>query len=154
MIAALGSLGLAGFSASASSELSGQENAGAEIDQVLGDWTFSTKTYRNGTCSMSGSLFVFDNNAAQSSAQCQLTAVEVCGQERSIVEQTCTLELNEGGAVVSSEIVQFLERKPSSVGYLPDNFDLYSLTSDKMTGELDSAVSSEVEFRRREGSIS
>ncbi|MAK60674.1 MAG: hypothetical protein CMK09_06820 [Ponticaulis sp.] len=124
------------------------------ISTLGGSWSFETDPYRSGFCQMTGNLTVFPEDELSGTATCQLTAVEVCGQERSVVQQSCTMVLSEGNAVIESAIEQFIERKPSSVGYLPDNFTLNELASDEMSGELDSAVSSFVVFRRPEGGIS
>ena len=125
-----------------------------DISSLGGGWNFSTDVYRSGFCKMTGNLVVFPEEQPSETASCQLTAVEECGDERSVVQQSCSLTLTSGTVVIESEIEQFIERKPSSMGYLPDNFILTEVSAVEMTGALDSAVSSFVVFRRQYGGIS
>ena len=120
---------------------------------LRGNWSFSTDYYRSGLCQMSGNLHVFEQTKPDLAA-CVLTAVEVCGGERSVVEQSCEMSFIDGQVEIVSTIEQFIERKPSSLGYLPDNFLLDEVNADEMSGELESAVSSNAVFRRQEGGIS
>lgn len=123
------------------------------IGDLYGDWSFSTDFYRAGTCQMTGSMMVF-RSEEDNVAECVLTATEVCGDERSVVEQTCELIHSGGTAYIDSQIENFIERKPNSLGYLPDNFFLHELAADEMNGQLESAVITSVVFRRSTGSIS
>lgn len=124
------------------------------ITELSGEWGFTTENYRSGLCQMSGNLSVFPDREGDTSAACSLTAVEICGTERSVVEQSCQISLEGNGAVIVSEIEQFIERKPNSLGYLPDDFTLTEISSSEMSGALQSAVSASVIFRRVEGAIS
>lgn len=126
----------------------------ASLMDLRGEWGFATETYRSGLCQMSGSLTVFASRPNATDASCSLTAIEVCGNERSVVEQSCQISVDDEGALIESKIEQFIERKPNSLGYLPDNFTLTSVNSSEMAGALQSAVSAQVIFRRVEGAIS
>lgn len=152
--AALAGLCVSSLSASAEPRTAVNSLAEASIDKLRGDWNFSTDFYRSGYCQMSGRLTVFSPKSETPSAACSLTAVEVCGEERSVVEQSCEISLEDDAAVIESEIEQFIERKSNSLGYLPDNFSLSNISSDEMSGALKSAVSARVIFRRAEGAIS
>ena len=124
------------------------------LADLSGDWSFTTDRYRSGQCVMTGSLYVYAPTTDDTGYQCTLTSVETCGAERSIVEQTCTMSSVRGGLLIASQIQSFIQEKPSSIGYLPDNFILTDVTADEMSGELRSAVTSPVLFVRTEGTIS
>lgn len=149
---------LAGFFMSApsvaQSPIEINATAPATLTELIGEWGFSTQNYRSGLCQMSGNLIVFPGREDETSAACSMTAVEICGTERSVVEQSCQISLEGNGAVIVSEIEQFIERKPNSLGYLPDNFILSEVSPSEMSGTLQSAVSASVIFRRVEGAIS
>lgn len=124
-------------------------------NMVQGEWTFETELYRSERCKMSGSLSVFaPRGDTENSLPCALNAVEVCGEDRSIVEQMCTISFIDGTVFIESEIMNLLEEKPWSAGYAPDNFKLDEVTPVKMSGSLVSAVTAPVVFERKEGGIS
>ena len=124
-----------------------------DIATLSGTWSFQTETYWMGACQMSGSLTVMrsDND---SSASCILTARETCEGDQSIVEQTCQIRLSPDGAAISSSIENIIQLDPKFSGYLPDNFRLPMVSSDEMSGRLDSSQTPKVLFWRSEGAIS
>ena len=124
------------------------------IRKVLGDWSFSSDTYRMNYCQMTGNLTIFPDRENPDHGDCNLTAVEVCGTERSIVEQTCSVDFSSNGLRITSKIANYIEEKPSSVGYVADNFELTDVHNDEMNGNLISAVTTHVKFRRSTGGIS
>ena len=121
---------------------------------VLGAWTFQTKPYRQGTCSMSGTMRLSaDQEAGQ--YQCEITAVEVCSDiGRSVVVQSCTARRFGNQVSVRSVIEQMLESDFEGLNYVPDNFALTIESPVRMYGALVSAVTAPVEFIRAEDGIS
>lgn len=124
-------------------------------DFVQGEWTFETELYRSERCKMSGSLSVFaPRDDSETTLSCALNAIEICEEDRSIVEQMCTVSFSDNTVTIESEIMNLLEEKPWSAGYAPDNFRLDEVTPVKMSGKLVSAVTAPVVFERKEGGIS
>lgn len=138
--------------------LSGESKAQVETENleltVRGDWVFRTEPYRSGFCVMSGRMSVFAPRVDEDKDGCALTAVEICGDEKSIVEQSCRVSAREGRVYVDSEIINMLQTKPSSTGYAPDNFVFVDVTSTRLDGYLVSAVSAPVVFSRPDGGLS
>lgn len=130
------------------------KNRSISLREALGDWSFSSDTYRMDFCQMTGNLTIFPDRENSERGDCNLTAVEVCGGERSIVEQSCSVDLSDHGLRITSEIANYIEKKPSSIGYVPDNFELIDVEQDEMNGNLISAVTTRVVFRRSTGGIS
>lgn len=121
---------------------------------VSGDWEFKTEIYREGLCSMTGTLSVFGPRRPEAdSLPCIVSAVEICGGRSSIVEQSCSLTVLDETVVITSKIVNKLKEKEGSIGYDPDNFALNAVSATKMTGNLVSVVTAPVEFRRANGGI-
>lgn len=130
--------------------------AAAESDpgDVLGNWTFQTKPYRDGQCIMSGTMRLTPHPDA-GLYKCELTAVEVCSMwGRSVVVQSCTARRFNEQVSIRSEIEQFVESKAEGLVYVPDNFALTVQDSRRMYGSLVSAATAPVEFIRAEEGIS
>lgn len=122
---------------------------------IMGNWTFQTTRYRNGSCEMNGTLAVLGPSKADVNAvDCELLAIETCSGLRSRVEQTCQITRTDTYLRIDSTIVNILESKGLSSGYLPDHFSLNKVTSDTMSGYLDSAAIAPVIFQRSTGGIS
>ena len=121
---------------------------------ILGNWTFQTKPYREGRCIMSGTARMTPD-PEPGVYECELTAVEVCSLwGRSVVLQQCTARRFGNQVSIRSEIDQFLEMKMEGLLYVPDNFALTIQSSKRMYGSLVSAATAPVEFIRSEEGIS
>ena len=130
--------------------------AAAESDpgDVLGNWTFQTKPYREGQCIMSGTMRLTPHPDA-GLYNCELTAVEVCSMwGRSVVVQSCKARRFNEQVSIRSEIEQFVESKAEGLVYVPDNFALTVQDGRRMYGSLVSAATAPVEFIRAEEGIS
>ena len=128
----------------------------AESDpgDVLGNWTFQTKPYREGQCIMSGTMRLTPHPDA-GLYNCELTAVEVCSMwGRSVVVQSCKARRFNEQVSIRSEIEQFVESKAEGLVYVPDNFALTVQDGRRMYGSLVSAATAPVEFIRAEEGIS
>ena len=121
---------------------------------ILGNWTFQTKPYREGQCLMSGTARLTPN-PEEGVYDCELTAVEVCSLwGRSVVLQTCTARRFGNQVSIRSVIDQVLESKIEGLTYVPDNFALTIQSSQRMYGSLVSAATAPVVFIRSEEGIS
>ncbi|MEM5516855.1 hypothetical protein WNY37_07825 [Henriciella sp. AS95] len=121
---------------------------------ILGNWTFHTKPYREGQCLMSGTARLTPN-PEEGVYDCELTAVEVCSLwGRSVVLQQCSARRFGNQVSIRSEIDQFLESKMEGLIYVPDNFALTIQSAERMYGSLVSAATAPVEFIRSEEGIS
>ncbi len=123
---------------------------------ILGAWTFATKPYRDGRCTMSGSM-VLSPDPEDGVYACELTAIEQCDMwGKSVVVQSCTVRRFGNQVSVRSEIVEMLEQKPqtASLLYVPDNFALTVQSQNRMYGSLVSAATAPVEFIRNLDGIS
>ncbi|MCZ4298389.1 hypothetical protein [Henriciella marina] len=130
--------------------------AAAESDpgDVLGNWTFQTKPYRDGQCIMSGTARLTPH-PDEGVYNCELTAVEVCSMwGRSVVVQSCKARRFNEQVSIRSEIEQFVESKAEGLVYVPDNFALTVQDGRRMYGSLVSAATAPVEFIRAEEGIS
>ena len=129
-------------------------NENKDPSDILGNWTFQTKPYREGTCIMSGTARLTPD-PEPGVYQCELTAVEVCSLwGRSVVLQQCTARRFGNQVSIRSEIDQFLEMKMEGLLYVPDNFALTIQSAKRMYGSLVSAATAPVEFIRSEEGIS
>lgn len=121
---------------------------------ILGNWTFQTKPYREGRCLMSGTARLMPN-PEPGVYDCELTAVEVCSMwGRSVVQQSCKARRFGNQVSIRSEINQFLEMKMEGLLYVPDNFALTIQSPKRMYGSLVSAATAPAEFIRSEEGIS
>ena len=132
--------------------------AGATEDKdssdILGNWTFQTKPYREGRCVMSGTMRVTPD-PEPGLYKCELTAVEVCSMwGRSVVLQQCSARRFGNQVSIRSEIDQFLESKLEGLVYVPDNFALTVQSAERMYGSLISAATAPAIFIRAEEGIS
>lgn len=131
-----------------------QESGNRDPEDILGNWSFQTKPYRNGQCLMSGTARLTPDPEEDVYA-CELTAVEVCSMwGRSVVLQQCTARRFGNQVSIRSEIDQFLESKAEGLVYVPDNFALTIQSARRMYGSLVSAATAPVEFIRSEEGIS
>ena len=125
-----------------------------DSSDILGNWTFQTKPYRDGRCMMSGTARLTPN-PEPGVYDCELTAVEVCSMwGRSVVQQSCKARRFGNQVSIRSEIEQFLESKLEGLLYVPDNFALTIQSPKRMYGSLVSAATAPVEFIRSEEGIS
>ncbi|MEQ8559093.1 MAG: hypothetical protein RIB03_12315 [Henriciella sp.] len=121
---------------------------------ILGNWTFQTKPYREGQCVMTGTMRLTPD-AESGVYDCELTAVEVCSMwGRSVVLQQCTARRFDNQLSIRSEIDQFLESKLEGLVYVPDNFALTIQSTKRMYGSLVSAATAPAIFIRAEEGIS
>lgn len=132
----------------------GQEAGKRDPGDILGNWTFQTKPYREGRCIMSGTARL-SPNPEKGVYNCELTAVEVCSMwGRSVVLQQCKARRFGNQVSIRSEIDQFLESKAEGLVYVPDNFALTVQDARRMYGSLVSAATAPAEFIRSEEGIS
>lgn len=130
------------------------QQAGAGIDKALGNWTFQSVPYRDNTCQMSGTMQIRPD-AKTGTLSCAFTAIEACiGQEQWIVQQTCSVERNGNQIAMRSSIINFIEADVFTDSYMPDHFILNVDSSTKMTGQLISTISAQVEFVKLEENVS
>jgi hypothetical protein len=121
---------------------------------VLGNWSFQTKPYREGQCVMTGTMNL-SPHPDEGLYNCELTAVEMCTQwGRSVVRQSCEARRFGNQVSVRSTIEEMLETKMPGMYYVPDNFTLTIQSDERMFGALVSAVTAPVEFRRANDGIS
>ncbi|WP_018146645.1 hypothetical protein [Henriciella marina] len=121
---------------------------------VLGNWSFQTKPYRNGQCIMSGTARL-KPHPEEGLYNCELTAVEVCSMwGRSVVVQSCKARRFNNQVSIRSDIEQVVESKAEGLVYVPDNFALTVQDARRMYGSLVSAATAPVEFIRAEEGIS
>ena len=131
-----------------------QDAPESDPGDILGNWTFQTKPYRDGECIMSGTARLTPH-PEEGLYNCELTAIEVCSMwGRSVVVQSCKARRFGNQVSIRSEIEQFLESKPEGLLYVPDNFALTIQNAKRMYGSLVSAATAPVEFRRSEEGIS
>ena len=131
-----------------------QDAGKSDPGDVLGNWTFQTKPYREGQCIMSGTMRLTPHPDA-GLYNCELTAVEVCSMwGRSVVVQSCKARRFNDQVSIRSEIEQFVESKAEGLVYVPDNFALTVQDARRMYGSLVSAATAPVEFIRAEEGIS
>jgi hypothetical protein len=121
---------------------------------VLGNWSFQTRPYRDGQCVMTGTMNLSPHKE-EGRYTCELTAVEMCSMwGRSVVRQSCEAKRFGDQVSVRSTIEEMLETKSPEMVYVPDNFTLTVQSSKRMFGALVSAVTAPVEFRRANDGIS
>lgn len=151
----LKALTMAGLILSASGLPSFAEAIGPQrAPNLSGHWTFKTEPYRNGVCTMRGSLTLIEDYGTSGYA-CELTAVETCNpQGESIVLQSCNVSQNGQELTIRSEVIDLLQEKPGSTGYVPDHFVLTIDSQSEMNGQLVSAVQAPVRFSKETAGIS
>jgi hypothetical protein len=129
-------------------------NEDKDAGDILGNWTFQTKPYREGQCVMTGTMRLTPNPES-GLYSCELTAVEVCSMwGRSVVLQKCEARRFNNQLSIRSEIHQFLESKIEGLTYVPDNFALTIQSAQRMYGSLVSAATAPAIFIRSEEGIS
>ncbi|WP_084398642.1 hypothetical protein [Henriciella aquimarina] len=127
---------------------------GKDSSDILGNWTFQTKPYREGQCLMTGTMRITPNEE-DGLYSCELTAVEVCSMwGRSVVLQQCEARRIGDQLTIRSEIDQFLESKLEGLVYVPDNFALTIQSAKRMYGSLISAATAPAIFIRAEEGVS
>jgi hypothetical protein len=121
---------------------------------VLGNWSFQTRPYREGQCVMTGTMNL-SPHPDEGLYSCELTAVEMCSMwGRSVVRQSCEARRFGDQVSIRSTIEEMLETKAPDMLYVPDNFTLTIQSHERMFGALVSAVTAPVEFRRANDGIS
>lgn len=121
---------------------------------VLGNWSFQTKPYREGQCVMTGTMNL-SPHPDEGLYTCEITAVEMCTMwGRSVVRQSCQARRFGDQVSVRSTIEEMIETKAPDMVYVPDNFTLTIQSPERMFGALVSAVTAPVEFRRANDGIS
>lgn len=121
---------------------------------VLGNWSFQTRPYREGQCVMTGTMNL-SPHPDEGLYGCELTAVEMCSMwGRSVVRQSCEARRFGDQVSIRSTIEEMLETKAPDMLYVPDNFTLTIQSHERMFGALVSAVTAPVEFRRANDGIS
>jgi len=136
------------------SGLAVQSAAEAARPDISGTWAFETERYRAGLCRLYGTLRLRPT-PEDGVYRGAMTAIEDCeGEERWVVEQTNTAFAEDGQLSIQSTIVSFLEASADPQLYAPDHFALEIESANLMVGQLVSAVSAPVEFRRTTDGIS
>jgi hypothetical protein len=121
---------------------------------VLGNWSFQTRPYREGQCVMTGTMNL-SPHPDEGLYTCEITAVEMCTMwGRSVVRQSCEARRFGDQVSVRSTIEEMIETKAPDMVYVPDNFTLTIQSHERMFGALVSAVTAPVEFRRANDGIS
>jgi hypothetical protein len=121
---------------------------------VLGNWSFQTRPYRDGQCVMTGTMNL-SPHPDEGRYSCEITAVEMCTMwGRSVVRQSCDARRFGNQVSVRSTIEEMIESKAPDLLYVPDNFTLTIQSHESMFGALVSAVTAPVEFRRANDGIS
>ena len=121
---------------------------------VLGNWSFQTRPYREGQCVMTGTMNL-SPHPDEGLYTCEITAVEMCTMwGRSVVRQSCQARRFGDQVSVRSTIEEMIETKAPDMVYVPDNFTLTIQSHERMFGALASAVTAPVEFRRANDGIS
>lgn len=121
---------------------------------VLGNWSFQTRPYREGQCVMTGTMNL-SPHPDEGLYTCEITAVEMCTMwGRSVVRQSCQARRFGDQVSVRSTIEEMIETKAPDMIYVPDNFTLTVQSHERMFGALVSAVTAPVEFRRANDGIS
>jgi hypothetical protein len=134
----------------------GAQKVKADKDKadVLGNWSFQTRPYREGQCVMTGTMHL-SPHPDDGLYACEITAVEMCSQwGRSVVRQSCEARRFGDQVSVRSTIEEMIETKMPDALYVPDNFTLTIQSRERMFGALVSAVTAPVEFRRANDGIS
>ena len=121
---------------------------------VLGNWSFQTRPYREGQCVMTGTMNL-SPHPDEGLYTCEITAVEMCTMwGRSVVRQSCQARRFGDQVSLRSTIEEMIETKAPDMVYVPDNFTLTIQSHERMFGALVSAVTAPVEFRRANDWIS
>ena len=150
--AALGLLFLAFAASLPASAVKGKTDT--DKSDVLGNWSFQTRPYRDGQCVMTGTMNL-SPHPDEGRYSCEITAVEMCSMwGRSVVRQSCDARRFGNQVSVRSTIEEMIETKAPDLLYVPDNFTLTIQSHERMFGALVSAVPAPVEFRRANDGIS
>lgn len=141
--------------ASTSPAIAGEDDVSRIIDtDILGTWSFQTKPYRQGSCLMTGTMYLSPHEE-EGVYNCELTAVEMCSMwGRSVVRQSCEARRFGNQVSIRSHVEEMLESKAEGLTYVPDNFTLTIQSSKRMFGALVSAVTAPAEFLRSNDGIS
>lgn len=141
-------LAFVGISQAMSPKLT-EVKAAEGMPDITGQWTFQTSPYGL-DCSMKGGMTIAPTKV-EGVFSCSLLAEETCNGETWQARQSCVVMRRDDGVYVQSR-VEAVAGNPGN--YMPDNFLLPVITSDKMTGELRSASIAPVVFKRADGAIS
>lgn len=119
---------------------------------LAGLWAFEAKLPN--ICSFNGQARLIPTSDP-AFFECELTAEQDCpgADVRFVVEQSCTVDIEDGVATVHSTIERFLAGEPTR-SYLPDNFQLDIRSESHLEGVLIGSGAYPAEWRRAEGAIS
>ena len=105
--------------------------------RVAGPWAFKTEAYHDGACTLEGAM-TLRPGASPDVFECRLSAVEKCPDLQIRSEQICEARLGPTGLSVKSTVIKTTP-PDEDFSYLPDNFELPLVTSERMEGDLRSA---------------
>lgn len=115
---------------------------------VTGAWAFETEPYRD-ECVLKGTMTIRPT-AQPDRFVCTFTAYETCPDINVRAEETCVAQLTENGLAIKAAVG---EVRPA-VSYLPDDFELDAVSTNRMTGMMRSAADAPVTFIRPDPAIS
>lgn len=119
---------------------------GAKIE---GAWAFRTAPYREGKCTLSGTMNIVRTNKP-GVYLCTFVAYEACDDVRARAEETCTATQTDTGL----EITSMVKNVTPDLNYVPDDFALDQISNGRMEGLMLSAADAEVVFTRPNPAIS
>lgn len=117
-----------------------------------GVWAFKTEPYHGGECILQGSM-ALRPGPTPDVFDCRLMAFEKCTGLEVRAEQSCEARLTSEGLTIKSAVVA-VTPPDEDFSYLPDNFALPLLSSERMEGELRSAAVAPVVFIRPDPALS
>lgn len=126
--------------------------AGPAKPNLAGAWAFKTEPYHDGQCTLEGSLNLRPG-AKQGEFDCLLVAYETCPSYKVRAEQSCQAKQTPDGLAISSTVTR-VTPKDADNSYMPDNFELTRVSTERMEGSLQSAAVAPVVFVRPEPAVS
>mgnify|MGYP003386443346 CR=1 FL=1 len=123
--------------------------AAAAPPKIEGAWAFRTAPYREGKCTLSGTMNIVRTNKPDVYT-CTFVAFESCDDVRARAEETCIAKRTDSGV----EITSTLKSVTPDLNYVPDDFALDQVTNARMEGLMLSAADAEVVFTRPNPAIS
>lgn len=123
--------------------------AAAAPPKIEGTWAFRTAPYREGKCTLSGTMNIVRTNKP-GVYLCTFVAYEACDDLRARAEETCTATQTDAGL----EITSMVKNVTPDLNYVPDDFALDQISNGRMEGLMLSAADAEVVFTRPNPAIS
>ena len=121
---------------------------------IEGQWKFETGTFRDGNCTITGSM-IFTKQANSRAYACSFTSHLACGKgDVSVfdVKQSCTATYDNGEFAIASDVQQIIRRYqgvyPLGTIYRPDDFYVRPQPNGELTGKFSSVSTSTVRFWR------